>query len=106
VIVDRRADEDDVVFQQPGVNIVRSLAPVGLFNDHRNQCRGTRTAVVCMSHRECVCALRNPNLLFTFGRRLDPGVAVEPVYRFVAAQLRFHPIERPLLCQPSTQRCC
>jgi len=29
VIVDRRAEEDDAILQQPGINVVRLLAPAG-----------------------------------------------------------------------------
>src|SRR5437879_3080197 len=31
VIVDRRADEDDVLFEEPRVNVVRAFATAGLF---------------------------------------------------------------------------
>ena len=35
MIVDRRADKDDVLFQQPRVNVVSALAAAGLLHDHR-----------------------------------------------------------------------
>ena len=37
VIVDRRADENDAVFEQSRVNIVAALASSGLLHHHRNQ---------------------------------------------------------------------
>ena len=36
-VVDRRADEDDAVLEEPGEDIVRPLAAVGLFDDHGNE---------------------------------------------------------------------
>ena len=50
VIVNRRSDEDDVVFQQPGINIVSAFAAVRLLDDHGNQGCCTRIRVVCLSH--------------------------------------------------------
>ena len=35
VVVDRRADEDDAVLEQPREDVVRALAPVGLLDHHR-----------------------------------------------------------------------
>ena len=37
VIVDRRADENDPVLEQPRVNIVAPLASAGLLDHHRNE---------------------------------------------------------------------
>ena len=34
VIVNRRADKNDVVFQQPRINVVGALAAAGLFDHH------------------------------------------------------------------------
>jgi hypothetical protein len=40
MVVDRSADKDDVFLQQARIDVVRTLAPAGLFHDHRNQsCR-------------------------------------------------------------------
>ena len=35
MIVNRRADENDVVLQQPGIDVVSAFAAVRLFDDHR-----------------------------------------------------------------------
>ena len=37
LVVDRRADEDDAVLQQPRKDVVGALAAVGLFDDHRHE---------------------------------------------------------------------
>ena len=36
VVVNRRPDENDIVLEQAGINIVGPLSPVGLFDDHGN----------------------------------------------------------------------
>ena len=38
LVVDRRAEEDDVVAKQTGINVVGALAPARLLNHHGNQC--------------------------------------------------------------------
>ncbi len=108
VVVNRRADENDVILQQARINIVGALAAVGLLDHHGNERCRVRIRTSCLSHSEFCRALRSPEprLRFTLGCRLDPGGAVEPIDCLVAAQLRFHPIERPLLCQASAHRCC
>ena len=42
VVVDRRADKQDVIFQQPRINVVGALAPRGLFDHHGNERRRMR----------------------------------------------------------------
>ena len=37
LIVDRRAEEDDAVLQQPGVDIERALTAVRALDHHRDQ---------------------------------------------------------------------
>ena len=39
LIVNRRAQKDDVLFQQPGVNVVCAFAPRGLFDHHGDKDR-------------------------------------------------------------------
>ena len=39
-IVHTRPQEDDAVLEEPGIDIVGPLAPVGLFDHHRYQCHG------------------------------------------------------------------
>ena len=56
MIVDRRANKDDVVFEQPGIDVEGPFAPAGLLDDHWNERCGTRTRVVSLSHLEYVCA--------------------------------------------------
>ena len=41
-VVDRRAQEDDVLLEQPRVEVVRPLAPVGLLDDRRDEVVATR----------------------------------------------------------------
>src|SRR5690606_33508183 len=36
-VVDRPPDEDDPLFEQARVDVVRPLTPVGLLNDHRHE---------------------------------------------------------------------
>ena len=60
VIVDRRADENDVILEQPGINIVGALAPVGLLDHHGNERCGARSRIVCLSHLEYFVRWRNP----------------------------------------------
>ena len=77
VIVDRRADKNDVVLQQPRVNVICALAAIGLLDDHGDE-------RCCMRRRESSLfligdlsgALGSPNqeLFFTFGDGLDSGV--------------------------------
>ena len=40
VVIDLAAEEDDAVLQQARIDIVRPLAAVGLFHDHRDQVHG------------------------------------------------------------------
>src|SRR2546430_8670561 len=40
LVVDRSADEDDPVLQQPGVDIERALTPTGVLDDHRDEVGG------------------------------------------------------------------
>src|SRR6266568_3126837 len=35
----------------------------------------------------------------------DPGILVEPLESLITPELRFHPIERSLLCQASAKGC-
>ena len=37
LVVDRRADEDDAVFEQPRKDVVGAFATVRLFDDHRDE---------------------------------------------------------------------
>ena len=39
VIVNRSANENDAVFQQPGIDVERALSPAGLLDDGWNQIR-------------------------------------------------------------------
>src|SRR3989441_12411718 len=41
-----------------------------------------------------------------WGAGTNRGVLREPVESLVTPQLRFHPIQRALLCQTRAQRCC
>src|SRR5579872_1629038 len=108
MIVDRRPDKNDVIFQQTRINVVCAFAAIGLLDHHWYKRRCVRSRVVSMSHRERSCARRKPKpgLLFTFTCRLDSGGAVEPFDRFIATQLRLHATERTLLCQASTKSRC
>ena len=38
LVVDGRAQKDDIVAQQTGVDVVGALAPARLLNHHGNQC--------------------------------------------------------------------
>src|SRR5437773_1197114 len=40
LVVDRSADEDDPVLQQPGVDVERALTPTGVLDDHRDEVGG------------------------------------------------------------------
>src|ERR1019366_2736147 len=93
MVIDRGTDEDDVIFEQTGIDIVGSFATVRLLDDHGNERCSTRNRVVCLSHSEYSCLPRipNQNLLMIFGCRFDPGGAVEPLDCLVAMQLRPYP---------------
>lgn len=62
MIVDRRTNKDDVVFEQPGIDVVGPFAPARLLDDRGNERCGTRTRIVSLSHLKNVSA-RNPNQL-------------------------------------------
>ena len=52
VVVDGRANKQDMVLEQPRINVIGALAPGGLLDHHGDECRGAWTRIVCMCHRE------------------------------------------------------
>ena len=56
LIVDRRADEDDAVLEKAGEDVVRALAAIGLFDDHRHQLHARVITSSVMPHK-CVAEL-------------------------------------------------
>jgi len=56
LIVNRRAQKDDVLFQQPGVNVVCAFAPRGLFDHHGDKDRLAHYAsesIFAIPNRRC-----------------------------------------------------
>ena len=121
VIVDRRADEDDVVLQQPGEDVVRPLAPVGLLDHHRDQLRA-RVAGSVLAFMIAVPLYAVVMLAFAssksivFSRRMPPRsrasaavlLQLRPHGRHRAAaalgEPRRSPVERPRRSPPSGSR--
>src|SRR5262249_44830537 len=72
VIVNGRADENDVLFEQAGIDIVGALAPAGLFHDHRHEGCGTVLRIVVKSFHYSKCVLeREPFTSFPLRRRCE-----------------------------------
>src|SRR5215472_16871357 len=109
VIVDWRADKNDVLFQQPGIDIIRPFAAAGLFDHHRYEGRGTVIRFVEFSHGSKPLA-PGRKISLCVRRRicrrdgLDSRALLDPLECLIASQLGLHPIERSLLCQTCTQR--
>ena len=107
VVVNRRADKDDVFFEEPGINVVSAFAAAGLFDHHRNE----RCAAILwffeIFHLSKVVeplvflAFRTCHFDSAAATVLNLSILREPVESFVTPQLSFHPIERTLLCQTS-----
>src|SRR5208337_3625290 len=54
VVVNGRADKDDVFLEQPGIDIVGALAAAGLLDHHGNQSSGVIIGLFVLSHvNEC-----------------------------------------------------
>ena len=110
VIVNRRADKNDVLFEQPGINVVSALAAAGLFDHHGYESRpAIFWFVVEIFHLSKVLRVQEPEPCHfdsVCGDGANSGILREPVESFVTPQLRFHPIERTLLCQTSVNCCC
>src|SRR5690606_18696532 len=53
LVIDRGAEEHDAVLQQPGVDVIRSLAACGLLDNIRNECAHCTNPpfqFVCVQH--------------------------------------------------------
>src|SRR5207237_5354718 len=86
LIVDRRADEDDAVLEQPREDVVGPLAAVGLLHDHRHQLQtrirklmrhNGQIAVIVGENREagpCDAASDYSTVLFRVSARPQPNM--------------------------------
>src|ERR1700676_4085560 len=104
VIVDRRANEDDVLFEEPRVDVIGAFATAGLFDHHGyKRCCAINRVVVKIFHVRYVSgqARTAVSLRFCCGPRGNSGIFGEPIESFITPQLSFHPIEGTLLCQTS-----
>ena len=98
VVVDRRADEDDAVLEQPREDVVGALAAVGLFDDHRDELGagvGHGTSIVQIG-------LSGIEIGRTSSRQPGDDVAPfrEPGHRLLAPDAGADAIERAFLLEP------
>src|SRR5206468_11456111 len=52
LVVDRSADEDDALLQQPGVDVEGPLATARVLDDHRDEVTGWTVETVHVGHKE------------------------------------------------------
>src|SRR6266480_2222001 len=84
MVVNRRADKDDVLFEQPRINVVSALAAAGLFHDHRY--KGGRLIgwiVVKIFHLSKRCAVQDPDPC-----AFDSSAVTVRIWEFWASQSR------------------
>src|ERR1700676_3496882 len=104
VIVDRRANEDDVLFEEPRVDVIGAFATARVLDHHGYKCCcAISWVVVKIFHVRYVSgqARTAVSLRFCCGHRANSGILCEPIESFITPQLSFHPIEGTLLCQTS-----
>src|SRR5215467_14321028 len=113
MVIDWRADKNDVLFQQPRINIVSTFAAASLFDHHRDRGCAAVLGLFVFSHFSDLLAGFWKWFVRPWQLAYDPstascrrcganlGVLCQPIESFIAPQLSFHPIQRSLLCQTS-----